>query len=82
MLITVTRSGGFAGVEKTRSVDTSARTDAAQWEELAHRALAPAADGFHYRITVGDQVLDVQDPCLSVAQRALIRAVLGEGGGA
>ncbi|MCB5181980.1 protealysin inhibitor emfourin [Streptomyces antimicrobicus] len=79
MLITVTRSGGFTGVEKTRELDTDGRADAARWEELAHRALAATADGFHYRITVDDQVLDVQDPYLSEEQRALVRAVLGEG---
>ncbi|RSS66033.1 protealysin inhibitor emfourin [Streptomyces sp. WAC06614] len=79
MLITVTRSGGFTGVEKTRELDTHARPDAARWEELAHRAVAPTADGFHYRITVDDQVLDVQDPFLTEEQRELVRAVLVEG---
>ncbi|MFF8271489.1 protealysin inhibitor emfourin [Streptomyces sp. NPDC016562] len=79
MLITVTRSGGFAGLEKLRTLDTSSRADAAELEELAQRAVAPVADGFHYRITVDDEVLDLQDPFLSDAQRTLIRTVLGEG---
>ncbi|MGW7452437.1 protealysin inhibitor emfourin [Streptomyces sp. NPDC054787] len=79
MLITVTRSGGFAGFEKLRTLDTSGRVDAAELEELAQRAVAPVADGYHYRITVDDEVLDLQDPCLSHAQRTLIRTVLGEG---
>ncbi|MEU4733233.1 protealysin inhibitor emfourin [Streptomyces sp. NPDC023588] len=79
MLITVTRSGGFAGLEKLRTLDTSGRADATELEELAQRAVAPVADGYHYRITVDDEVLDLQDPCLSHAQRTLIRAVLGEG---
>ncbi|MCX5015271.1 hypothetical protein OG765_30580 [Streptomyces sp. NBC_00555] len=79
MLITVTRSGGFAGFEKLRALNTSGRADAADLEELAQQAVAPVADGFHYRITVDDEVLDLQDPCLSDAQRTLIRAVLDEG---
>ncbi|MFJ7154329.1 protealysin inhibitor emfourin [Streptomyces sp. NPDC101118] len=78
MRITVTRSGGFAGVEKARELDTSGRRDAAHWEELALRALSGTPDGFHYRITVDDQVLDVEDGCLSEDQRRLIRAVLEE----
>ncbi|MGR4880310.1 protealysin inhibitor emfourin [Streptomyces sp. LARHCF249] len=79
MLITVTRSGGFAGFEKLCALDTSDRSDAAELEELAQRAVAPVADGYHYRITVDDEVLDLRDPCLSEAQRTLIRTVLGEG---
>lgn len=79
MLITVTRSGGFAGLEKLRALDTSGRADAADIEELARRAVTPVADGYHYRITVDEEVLDVEDPALSEAQRALIRVVLGEG---
>ncbi|OEJ35088.1 protealysin inhibitor emfourin [Streptomyces subrutilus] len=79
MLITVTRSGGLAGFEKLRALDTSGRADAAELEKIARRAIAPVADGYHYRITVDDEVLDLQDPCLSDTQRELIRTVLGEG---
>lgn len=79
MLITVTRTGGFAGFEKVRALDTSERGDAAELEELAKRAVASVADGYQYRITVDDEVLDVQDPCLTDEQRTLIRTVLGEG---
>ncbi|MEU9253702.1 protealysin inhibitor emfourin [Streptomyces sp. NPDC048270] len=79
MLITVTRSGGLAGFEKLRALDTSGRADEAELEKVAQRAVAPVADGYHYRITVDDEVLDLQDPCLSDAQRELIRTVLGEG---
>ncbi|MFE9933855.1 protealysin inhibitor emfourin [Streptomyces sp. NPDC005533] len=79
MLITVTRSGGFAGQEKLRALDTSDRADATELEELAQRAVTPVADGYHYRITVDDEVIDLQDPFLSDAQRTLIRTVLGEG---
>ncbi|MFH7599031.1 protealysin inhibitor emfourin [Streptomyces racemochromogenes] len=79
MLITVTRSGGFAGGEKERELDTAGRRDAPRWEELAHRAVASTADGYHYRITVDGRTVDVQDPYLSEEQRELIRGVLGEG---
>ncbi|MFE6839465.1 MULTISPECIES: protealysin inhibitor emfourin [unclassified Streptomyces] len=79
MLITVTRSGGFAGYEKLRALNTLGRADAAELEDLAQRAVAPLADGYHYRITVDDEVLDLQDSYLSDAQRALIRTVLDEG---
>ncbi|CAM5667115.1 hypothetical protein SAVIM338S_06929 [Streptomyces avidinii] len=78
MLITVSRSGGFAGVDKVRKIDTSARRDAAEWEGLAHRVLPPVADGFHYRITIDGQVLDLAETGLTGDQRQLIRAVLGE----
>ncbi|MBT2467714.1 hypothetical protein J7E97_07480 [Streptomyces sp. ISL-66] len=78
MLITVSRSGGFTGVDKVRKVDTSARRDAEEWEGLARRVLPPVADGFHYRITVDDQVIDLPETALTGDQRQLIRAVLGE----
>ncbi|MGW6685433.1 protealysin inhibitor emfourin [Streptomyces sp. NPDC054961] len=78
MLITVSRSGGFTGVDKVRKVDTSARRDAAEWEGLARRVLPSVADGFQYRITVDDQVLDLAESGLTGDQRELIRAVLGE----
>ncbi|MER5811709.1 protealysin inhibitor emfourin [Streptomyces sp. NPDC002033] len=80
MLISVTRSGGFTGVEKTREVDTTARPDAAQWEGLARRVVEPpTADGFHYRITVDDHVIDLDESALTRHQRELISAVLAEG---
>ncbi|GAA0289130.1 hypothetical protein GCM10010302_29320 [Streptomyces polychromogenes] len=79
MLITVTRSGGFAGGEKERELDTTGLRDAPRWEELAHRAVASTADGYHYRITVDGRAIDLQDPYLSEEQRELIHGVLGEG---
>ncbi|MBT2449225.1 hypothetical protein J7F03_19425 [Streptomyces sp. ISL-43] len=79
MLITVSRSGGLTGVDKVQKIDTSARRDAAEWEDLARRVLPPVADGFHYRITVDDQVLEIGETSLTGDQRELIRAVLGEG---
>ncbi|MER7765225.1 protealysin inhibitor emfourin [Streptomyces sp. NPDC097619] len=79
MQITVTRSGGFAGLEKTRALDTDGRTDAAHLERLAERAVLPVPDGHHYRVTVDQQVLDLQEPHLTEEQRELIRTVLDEG---
>ncbi|MFF2196096.1 protealysin inhibitor emfourin [Streptomyces sp. NPDC058157] len=79
MLITVTRSGGFAGGEQEREIDTAGRRDAPQWEELAHRAVASTPDGYHYRITVDGRTVDLQDPYLSEDQQRLVRGVLGEG---
>ncbi|WP_405497302.1 protealysin inhibitor emfourin [Streptomyces sp. NBC_00096] len=78
MLITVSRSGGFAGVGKVRKIDTSVRQDAAAWEDLARRVMPPVADGFHYRITVDGQELVLEEMGLTGDQRELIRAVLGE----
>ncbi|MFD7096619.1 protealysin inhibitor emfourin [Streptomyces xanthophaeus] len=79
MLITVTRSGGFTGVEKTRGIDTSYRRDATELENLAQRALSSPPDSFHYRISVDDQVVDLDGLHLTEEQRELIRTVLGEG---
>lgn len=87
MRITVTRTGGFAGVTREATLDTAGRPDAAGLEALAHRALAqgsaapPAGvpDGFAYRITAGGRTAHCADPRLTDAQRALVRTVLKEG---
>ncbi|MFD8142189.1 protealysin inhibitor emfourin [Streptomyces sp. NPDC059708] len=73
------RPGGAAAWAAEREIDTAARRDAPQWEDLAHRAVASTADGFHYRITVDGRAIDLQDPYLSEDQRELIHGVLGEG---
>ncbi|MFD9795170.1 protealysin inhibitor emfourin [Streptomyces sp. NPDC059070] len=87
MRIQVTRTGGFAGIERRAEVDTSGRTDAEEWEELAAAALAdsPAEpptgvpDGFHYEITVDGLTVHCADPALTPAQRTLVSRVLKEG---
>ncbi|MGW5212392.1 protealysin inhibitor emfourin [Streptomyces sp. NPDC004051] len=87
MRIQVTRTGGFAGVERRAEVDTSGRADAPEWHALAEEALAagrgtpPAGvpDGFGYRITVDGRTVYCADPRLTEEQRALIRRVLKEG---
>ncbi|MFJ6831725.1 protealysin inhibitor emfourin [Streptomyces sp. NPDC091209] len=87
MRIEVRRTGGFAGIERSAEVDTSALPDAPEWQALAERALAagqdtpPAGvpDGFGYRITVDGRTVYAADPALTEEQRELISRVLKEG---
>ena len=87
MRIQVSRTGGFAGIERRAEIDTSGRPDAAEWHALATAALAeghaePAPgvpDGFHYEITVDGRTVHCADPRLTEAQRTLITRVLKEG---
>ncbi|OIK25591.1 protealysin inhibitor emfourin [Streptomyces malaysiense] len=87
MRIQVTRTGGFAGIERRAEVDTSTRPDAEEWEALAGRVLAsgeatpPAGvpDGFGYEITVDGRTVYAADPRLTEEQRELVSRVLKEG---
>ncbi|MER7468281.1 protealysin inhibitor emfourin [Streptomyces sp. NPDC097981] len=86
MLITVTRTGGFAGRERTGSLDTAYRVDGAELERLAERSLSdeapparPVPDGFSYVVHIDGKVLELHDPYLTDDQRQLVGAVLGEG---
>lgn len=87
MRIVITRTGGFAGIQRRAELDTSGRPDAKHLEALAHRALAPGhqspvrgvPDGFHYEITVDSRKVHCADPHLTQEQRELIHAVLREG---
>ncbi|MFD8023797.1 protealysin inhibitor emfourin [Streptomyces lavendulae] len=87
MLIVITRTGGFAGGERTGSADTHCRPDGAELERLAERALSaeappaarPVADGFVYSVHIDGKVIELRDPDLTDEQRRLIEAVLGEG---
>jgi hypothetical protein len=87
MRIQVTRTGGFAGIERRAEVDTSARPDAQEWQALAEQTLAagrdtpPAGvpDGFQYEITVDGRKVYAADPHLTDPQRELISRVLKEG---
>ena len=87
MRIQVTRTGGFAGVERRAEVDTSGLADAAEWHALAKAALAGAhdtppvgvPDGFGYALTVDGRTVHCADPRLTDAQRKLITRVLKEG---
>ncbi|ANW20282.1 hypothetical protein I3J09_19990 [Streptomyces clavuligerus] len=95
MRIQVTRTGGFAGIERQAEIDTDALpedvsegvSDAAGWRDLASRALAEAQgsphtgvpDGFSYEITVDGRTVHCSDPELGEAQRELISRVLRTG---
>ncbi|WP_077798788.1 protealysin inhibitor emfourin [Streptomyces sp. JHA26] len=87
MRIQVSRTGGFAGIERHAEIDTAGRPDAAEWHALAERALAGGRDtppvgvpdGFSYRITVDGRTVYAADPRLTDEQRRLISRVLKEG---
>lgn len=84
MLITVTRTGGFAGGELTAALDTDCRADGAELERLAEGALSsegtagrgPVPDGFSYFVQVDGKLMELHDPYLTEEQRKLIDAVL------
>ncbi|WP_328923408.1 hypothetical protein OG429_01280 [Streptomyces sp. NBC_00190] len=84
MLITVTRTGGFAGGERTASLETECRADGPELERLAELVLsgegpagqAPVPDGFRYVIRIDSKLVELQDPYLTEDQRQLIDAVL------
>lgn len=87
MRIHVRRTGGFAGIERHKEVDTSGRPDAHEWQALAEKALAAGhstrpigvPDGFSYEITVDGKTVYAADPRLTEEQRELISKVLKEG---
>jgi hypothetical protein len=87
MRIRVSRTGGFAGIERRAEVNTSGRPDAAEWHTLAEKALAAGRgappigvpDGFAYEITVDGKTVYAADPRLTEEQRKLISRVLKEG---
>ena len=87
MRISVTRTGGFAGIERRAELDTTGRPDATHLDALAHQAVETGhatvprgvPDGFQYEITVDGRTIHAADPRLSDAQRELIRTVLKEG---
>ncbi|GAA2349745.1 MULTISPECIES: protealysin inhibitor emfourin [Streptomyces] len=87
MRISVTRTGGFAGIERRAELDTTGRPDARHLEALAHQAVETGQitasrgvpDGFHYEIAVDGRTVHCADPHLSDAQRELVRTVLKEG---
>ncbi|MFF1722237.1 protealysin inhibitor emfourin [Streptomyces sviceus] len=87
MRIQVRRTGGFAGIERHKEVDTSGRPDAHEWQALAEKAVAAGRgtppigvpDGFSYEITVDGRTVYAADPRLTEEQRELISKVLKEG---
>lgn len=87
MRIHVSRTGGFAGIDRHAEVDTAGRSDAHEWQALAEKAVAAGRDtppigvpdGFSYTITVDGKTVYCADPRLTEEQRRLISRVLKEG---
>ncbi|MER6995077.1 protealysin inhibitor emfourin [Streptomyces sp. NPDC000410] len=87
MRIQVRRTGGFAGIEHIREVDTSQLPDAEEWHALAEQAVRDGRgtppvgvpDGFQYQLTVDGKTVYCADPRLTEEQRKLISRVLKEG---
>ncbi|MEB8343554.1 protealysin inhibitor emfourin [Streptomyces endophyticus] len=87
MRIQVSRTGGFAGIDRHAEVDTAGRSDAHEWHALAEKAVASGRstppigvpDGFSYTLTVDGKTVYCADPRLTEEQRRLITRVLKEG---
>ncbi|GLF93788.1 protealysin inhibitor emfourin [Streptomyces yaizuensis] len=90
MRIEVTRTGGFAGIERHAGIDTDDLPDTADpagWRELAGRVVTGAGavpprgvpDGFGYEITVDGRTVYCAEPDISDDQRELISRVLRTG---
>jgi hypothetical protein len=87
MRITVTRTGGFAGMTRQATLETDGRPDAAELTATARSAVAEGSggmpmgvpDGFHYEVEVDGEKGHFADPRLTEAQSALVRKVLAEG---
>ncbi|HEY0487781.1 MAG TPA: protealysin inhibitor emfourin [Mycobacteriales bacterium] len=86
MHITVTRSGGLAGLRLERSVDTAGRPDAAEFEELVRSArlgaVGPAKTGqpdrYSYRVDVDGHTVTLGEDDLSGPLHTLVERVLAE----
>jgi hypothetical protein len=81
--ISVVRSGGFAGLTQSASVDTAERTDAAEWHALVDRidlgALPPPRpqpDRYVYEIDIDGQTAEVGEADLTDPLRDLVGKVL------
>jgi hypothetical protein len=86
MIIEVVRTGGFAGIRRTETVDTATHPDGPRLAALA-ASLTPRPaprgpvipDGFRYTISADGRTIHCADPQVTPAQRELIEAVLHEG---
>ncbi|WP_326690459.1 MULTISPECIES: protealysin inhibitor emfourin [unclassified Streptomyces] len=90
MRITVTRTGGFGGLTRRATLDTTGHPDAPEIAALVRDALREGLgeppmgvpDGFHYEIKVDDSTGSTAycaDPKLTESQREVVRKVLKEG---
>ena len=75
IVVTVTRSGGIAGITRTWSIDVQE----SDWEELCSRAGRDAAarDRFVYRVGDGRNEVEIAESRLDERLRRLLR---GRGG--
>lgn len=86
MRISVTRSGGFAGITRRAEVDTEGRPDADDWHrmvdqaDLTDRGPGGRPDRYVYRIEVDGRTAQVGEADLDEPTRALVDSVLASGG--
>lgn len=86
MKISVTRSGGFAGITRRAEVDTEGRPDADDWHrmvdqaDLTDRGPEGRPDRYVYRIEVDGRTAQVGEADLDEPTRALVDSVLASGG--
>lgn len=83
MKISVTRSGGVAGIRRQGEVDTSERPDAEIWHQLLRSAdlssvppHRPAPDRFVYTIRVNGRETTIGEADLVGSRRELVDRVL------
>lgn len=89
MLITVSRSGGFAGLTRRAQVDVDAAPDAAWWRTAAAGATplplpepapSPVRDAFTWTIEVGAERAVLPDSAVRGPLREIAERTLAEGG--
>ena len=90
MRITVSRSGGFAGMTRRAQVDVDAAPDAAWWRATAAGAVpmpsgsgapaSPVRDGFTWTIEVGEERAVLPDSAVRGPLREIAERTLAEGG--
>ena len=91
MRITVSRSGGFAGMTRRAQVDVDAALDPAWWRATAAGAMplpdpeggaGPGAvrDGFTWTIEVGEERAVLPDSAVHGPLREIAERTLAEGG--
>lgn len=93
MRITVSRSGGFAGLTRRAQVDVDAAPDAAWWHETAAGAVplpapadttgiapSPVRDAFTWTIQVGEERAVLPDSAVRGPLREIAERTLAEGG--
>lgn len=89
MRITVSRSGGFAGMTRRAQVDVDAAPDASWWHATVAvvtplpapaAAASPVRDGFTWTIQVGEERAVLPDSAVRGPLREIAERTLAEGG--